>query len=228
MNDLFQEYMSKRLSEIDFDKLKTRPGPIVTISRAAGCSSSHLSHKLAKKLNLVEPSYKWEVISKEILHESAERLQLHPEHIKKIIKTKDKSFLDEVLQAFMSRDYHLERKTVKTIKEVIHDFAIDGHKIFIGRGAYIICSDIRDAIHVRIDAPLEWRINKMVQTKGKNYAEAAETIRKIENDRKNYLATLKGRPVQYEDFDLTINQSKYNSDEMTEIVYTALHLKKIV
>jgi cytidylate kinase len=228
MNDIFHEYMSKRLSEIDFEKLKTRPGPIVTISRAAGCSSSHLSHKLAQKLNQLQLNAKWEVISKEILHESAERLKLHPEHVKKIIKSNDKSFLNEVLHAFMSRDYHLERKTLKTIKEVIHGFAVEGHKIFIGRGAYIICSDIPDSVHIRIDAPAEWRINKLAKTKNISKIEAQESILRIENDRRSFLASLKGREVEFDDFDLTINQSKYNSDQMTELVIAALRMKNII
>lgn len=228
MNDIFHEYMSKRLNNIDLSKIKNRPGPVITISRAAGCSCSRMAHKLTEKINSIDSTSNWEIISKEILHESAEKLKMHPEEVKKIFEVKDKGFFDDIMQAFLSRDYYFERKTIKTIKDVIFNFAVEGHKVFVGRGAFIICNNIPNSLHIRITAPLDWRINKVMIAKNVKKPEANEIIKTIETNRHNYLAALKGSPFDHEDFDLTINQSKFNSDQIIEIILQAIKDKDII
>lgn len=228
MNDVFHEYMSKRLEEVSIDDLKIKPGPVVTISRAAGCSSLKLMKDLSNRLNQVTGSTKWDYISKDVLHESAQKLELNPKMIKSIFKFKDRSVFDDIMQAFLSKDYHLERKMRNTVIGVIHEFAIEGHKIIIGRGSNIICSDIKDALHIRIDAPIEWKINKVMRSKNFTREEAIACIQKTEKDRSNFRNSVKGKAVDNEDFDLNINQGRFTSNEVIELIIAALKIKKII
>lgn len=228
MHDIFYDYMSKRLGDLELNDLKTKPGPVVTISRMAGCSSQRLADELAAQLNALGGTQKWSVISKEILHESAQKLQLDPKTIKSIFKAQDRSILDDIVQAFLSKDYHLERKMRNTVINVIRRFSIEGHKIILGRGANIICSDIENALHVRIVSPLDWRIKKVMMTKNFNKDEALHCIENTERDRSAFRHSIKGKAVDSEDFDLTVNQSKYSNQEIIEIILSALRVKKII
>ncbi|MFA9391552.1 MAG: AAA family ATPase [Prolixibacteraceae bacterium] len=228
MSDIFHDYMSKRLDDLELSNLKTKPGPVITFSRLAGCSSPKIASELAAKLNSEAQKPLWKVISKEVLHEAAQKLQLEPKKIKTIFKSHDRSVLDDIMQAFLSKDYQLEKKMRNTVLNVIRNFAIKGHIIIVGRGSSIICSDIENALHVRIVAPLEWRIHKVMSSKKYNHEEAVHCIDKIEKERSHFRQSIKGKLVHSEDFDLTINQSKYNNDEIIEIISAALRIKNSI
>ena len=66
--------------------------------------------------------------------------------------------------------------------------------------------------------------------KSKKYSKdkALNCILLTEKDRSNFRKSIKGKKVDSEDFDLTINQSKYSNIEMIEIIMAALKLKKII
>lgn len=228
MRDALYDYMSKRLSDHEISQLKTKPGPVVTISRQAGCSTQKMAQALAQKLNSLTKDQKWGVISKEVLYESAQKLQLDPKQIKKVFKIQDRSVLEDIMQAFLSKDYHLERKMRNTVIKVIQQFAIEGHKIIIGRGANSICGDIQDSLHLRIVAPLEWRVEKVMKNRAFNKEEAHACIRKTENDRNKFRHSIKGNINACTEYDLTINQSKYTNNEIIDIVVAALKSKKII
>lgn len=228
MSDIFHEYMSKRLDEVNLNDLKTKPGPIVTISRAAGCPSQKLVKDLTLRLNQLAGAEIWDYISKDVLYESAKKLELHPKMIKSVFKIKDRTVLDDIMQAFLSKDYHLERKMRNTVINIVHQFGIEGHKIIVGRAAHIICSDIKDSLHIRIDAPFEWKLNNVMRTKNFNKDEGIACIANTERDRSNFRKSIKGKLVDDEFFDLTINQARYTNNEMIDLIIAAMHLRKII
>lgn len=228
MKDIFYDYMSKRLGEINIDDIKTSPGPVITISRLAGCTSQKLTKGLAKRLNQTNGKKEWTVLSKEVLHESAQKLQLDPKTIKSIFKTHDRNVMEDILNAFLSKDYQLERKMRNTVINVIRRFAVEGHKIIVGRGANIICSDIQNALHIRLVGPLDWRVNRVMKTKNYTHDYAVKCITDTENNRSNFRKSIKGRKVDFDDYDITFNQSKFNTDEMIEMIVSVLKLKKMI
>jgi cytidylate kinase len=227
MNDIFSEYLTKRFSEMNLDKLKRQPGPVITISRVAGCSAQGIAMSLAEKLNCNKPENSWEVISKEILHASAEKLRLHPDKVQTIFEAQNHSFFDDLVKTFISSDYHLEFRMRKTVMNVIHRFAVDGNKIIIGRASNIICSDIENSLHVRIDAPVEWQIERIMLLKNMTRTEAIEFIKVTDNNRASFRKLIKGEKVKNEDFNLTINHEKFSDEEIVEIIMRALELKKM-
>jgi cytidylate kinase len=227
MNDIFSDYLSKRFSEMNLDKLKRQPGPIITISRIAGCSAQQIAKLLAEKLNNRNLGNNWEVISKEILHASAEKLRLHPDKIQTIFVAKHHNFFDELAKTFLSSDYNLEYKMRKTVVNVIHRFAVDGHKIIIGRASNIICSDIKNSLHIRIEAPVEWQIKKIMQAQNVTRAEALDFIKVTDDNRASFRKLIKGENTKNDNFDLTINHETYTDEEIVEIIMHAAELKKM-
>jgi len=228
MSKIFYDYLSRRLNEINLNNPKDNNGPVITISRAAGCTSNPLAKQLENKLNEIYGETKWEVISKEILHLSALELKLNPNRIKTIFETKNRNLFDEIVQTFISSDYQLEKKMIKTVSNIIHHFGIEGFKIIIGRASNCICSDIQNSLHIRLDAPINWRIERVEKVKKLSKEEAMNCIIKTEKNRDNFRKTIKGKKVQTDDFDLTINQSTFSNEDIIEIIINALKLKKII
>lgn len=228
MRDIFHDYMSKRLNDLELGNLKTQPGPVITISRQSGCSARKLAQDLAARLNEQTKIFEWNVISKEILSESAQKLQLHPKLIKSVFKFQDRYVLDDIVQAFLSKNYQLERKMRNTVITVIRRFAINGHTIIVGRGASNICSEIENSLHIRLVAPLSWRTKRVMKSKKYSKDEALACILNTEKDRNKFRHSIQGKGGETDEFDLTINQQKYNNRESIEIIMAALIVKKLI
>lgn len=227
MKDVFYEYMSKRLNEEAFNP-NQKTGPVITISRAAGCSVKNLSHLLLDQLNAKLGAQKWEVISKEILHESARHMNVDKATVQTVFDMKERSVLEDVVRAFVSRDYHLERKLLNTVVNVIYSFAVDGYKIIIGRGSNTICANIDHSLHVRIDAPLEWRVQAVMKEQDLSRESALSYINHSEANRRNFRRMIRGNVSQGDEFDLVISQNKFEDDEMVRLIVNALKIKRII
>ncbi|MCF8363921.1 MAG: cytidylate kinase-like family protein [Prolixibacteraceae bacterium] len=228
MGDIFHEYMSKRIKDISTSNPFENPGPVVTFSRAAGCSVKNITKLLQERLNSFSKQPKWEIISKEVLHESAERLNLDHETVQTIFNLSDRSLLDDIVNAFISRDYHLERKMLNTVVNVIYSFGIEGYKIIIGRGSNTICSSIEKSLHIRVDAPLEWRIQSVMQSKNLTRDKSRSFINHLEANRRNYRQMIKGKDSKDNDFDITFNKISFNDEEIVNMVIDAMKIKKII
>jgi cytidylate kinase len=228
MEDLLYKYMTQRYSEANSDIFGNSNGPVLTISRSAGCSTTHLVNELISKLNEISKDHKWEVISKDILRQSAEELKMHPDKLKKIFETKNRSIFDEVVQAFISGDYQLEKRMIKTVVNVIHGFGLKGHKIIVGRAANIICSDISKSLHVKIDAPLQWKIEKVEKNKGFSKEEAINYINQTDKNREYFRKSIKSDYETINLWDLTINQAAFSTNEIVTIIIAAMKMKNVI
>lgn len=224
MKDIFHSYMSGRLEDQVEIPQHHKAGPIITISRQAGCSSIRLAKQLAKALN-DEFHTEWTVISKEVLKESASKLQLDPKNIKTIFKAKHHTVIADILNAFVSKDYQLEHKMRNTVMSVIRDFASTGNKVLLGRGANMICSDCDNALHMRIVGPLNWRIERVMKSKKLGKEDAIKYIDATEKNRSTFRHSIKGQKVNCDDFDLTINQAKFSNKEIIALIIKTLKIK---
>jgi len=228
VEDLLYKYMSKRYNDANQQLIGELNGPVLTFSRAAGCSTGSVVNELMQKLNENNKDKLWEVISKEILHRSAEQLNMQPNKLKKIFEPKNRSLFDEVVQAFISGDYHLEKRMIKTVMNVIHNSGVIGHAIIIGRAANIICSDIPKALHIKIDAPLNWKIDQVIKNKNISKEEAINFINQTDKNRENFRKAIKSDYDQTTCWDLTINQAAFSQSEIINIITTTMKLKNLI
>jgi cytidylate kinase len=228
MGQVLMHYMSQRLNEVSFKASKKEAGPVITISRAGGCASYKISKILESKLNEILKQDLWQVISKEILHHSAEKLKLHPERINQLSKKKERTIMDDILHAFLSSDYQLEKKVEKTLINVISRFGYEGHKIILGRGGNLICCEIQKSLHIRIDAPMHWKIEQVIEKKGFTKDEAIKYIEETETNRRLFRQSIKGSKEQCDNFDLMVNQSKFSDEEIVNLIVAASRMKGIL
>jgi len=93
-----------KFMDIQFDlnkksNSKKSGGPIVTISRDKGCHAASIVEllltKLNEKKNPIIKKTEWRLLSKDILEESAKKLQLNPEKLEEILNKKESSIFEK-------------------------------------------------------------------------------------------------------------------------------------
>lgn len=220
MGNSLMIYLNKRLQEETLYKKDpaTTAGPVITISREVGCNGLKLANQIAGKLNQQKLYPVWKVLSKEIFYESAKELNLKPERVRRIFKQTTKYTFEEILKAFGEKQFKSERKIAKTVADVVRTFAIDGNCIIVGRAGHIIAGDIKNAFHLRLVAPLEYRLKVIMENKKMSRDEAIEFIHRVERERIAFRnAILQGHRIN-EIFDLTINRAAFTEEEITDII----------
>lgn len=230
MGNSLQNYLNKRLE--DSQKFNTRgknvAGPVITISREVGCNGLILARLLAEKLNQRNMLGEWKVLSKEVFYKSAQELNLNPEKVQKLFKRSDRNTFDEILTAFGEKRYKSEAKIVKTVRDVVYSLAVDGFSIIVGRASHIIARDIKNSLHLRLTAPLEYRISNIMTNNNLKREEAITFINRVEKERIAFRKALREENLREEYFDLTLNRGSFSTEQVAEMVIYAMEKKNIL
>jgi cytidylate kinase len=225
MTNTLIHYLNNRLEQKKQTSFKKRQlGPVITISREVGCNGIVLAKLLASELKK-KYNTNWNVLSKEIFYKSAHELELHPEIIKKTMKSSEKSAFDHILKAFNDKKYKSDQKIAKTVRDVIRTFAEEGHNIIVGRASHIIAKNINNALHLRLIAPLDYRTKNIMHNNKLNETEAKAFIEKVENERKAFRKALKAVELNDDHFDLSINRASFSPEQAVELILFALEEK---
>ena len=223
-------YLNKRLQEGNFTKPSYPgiPGPVITISREVGCQGLNLAKLIADRLNEHKWHSQWRVLSKEIFYQSAKELDLEPERIRRIFKQTDKYIFDEILKAFRDKQFKSERKIVKTVHDVVRSFAEDGHSIIVGRAAHLIAKDIQQALHIRLIAPLDYRLHSVMKTNSFSREEALAFIDRVEKERIAFRKAISPGKLGEDFFDMVINRASFDNEEIVDIILNAMEKRKLL
>lgn len=227
MSNALLEYLNNRLGEkrAFIGKIKN-PGPLITISREVGCNGVKLAQKLVDNLNKRNSGNIWRVLSKEVFYQSAIELDMNPEQVQRIFKFDSYTFND-ILNAFGTKKFKSEKKVIRTVNEVIHSFAVQGYCIIVGRAAHIIAHDIKNSLHVRLLAPLEYRIKTIMSKNCLNREEAIEFINRVEKERAAFRKAIRKESEESECFDLCINRASFQDREAIELIEFAAEKKNM-
>jgi cytidylate kinase len=230
MGNSLMNYLNSRLKEAKTHEYgnMSEAGPVITISREVGCNGLVLAQLIAERLNKKHPKDSWSVLSKEIFYESARELDLDPEMVRRTFKKTDRYVFEEILKAFSEKRYKSEETIIKTVKEVVRTLAIDGHCIIVGRASHIIASDIKNALHIRLTAPLGYRINTIMTNNKLNRNEAIAFIEKVEKERAAFRKALRESSLREEFFDLTINRGSFTNEQAVDLIEFAVAKKGIL
>lgn len=226
MKNSLMIYLSQRFSEENSLKRgkSNFAGPVITISREVGCNGTKLADLIAKKLNSKQ-HLNWKVLSKEVFYESARELNMNPEKVRKTFKKSDRYTFEEILNAFGNRNYKSEQKIVKSVTNIIRSFALDGFCIIVGRAGHIIAQDIENSLHIKLTAPLPYRINTIKNNNGYTDSEAKTFIEKVEKERLAFRKAIKLESSREDIFDITLNRDSFSDSEIIEVILTAFDKK---
>lgn len=223
MKNFLSNYLTH--SVIQAKKLKY-PGPVITISRECGCSAKRIAIKLSKILTgysymseaNVDVEWKW--VSKEIIEEAAQELEMDPEKIRNVFLSEAKDSLHEVTTAFSTEKVYDadDQHVIDTVRDVIRRIAEVGNFIIVGRGAGAIAKDVSRKLSVKLMASLDWRISRIMQISNMTNSDAQRYVLEIDRQRELFVEHVNGRKMNNSDFDVIFNYSTMEEDDIVDAI----------
>ncbi len=191
----------------------------VCISRAVGSGGAAAAASLAERLG-------WAIFDREILQamagDDATRNRLYQQ-----LDEHDTSWLQEMLRWVFEggwrQDDYFHRLT-----ETVLALSRKSKLVFVGRGADLILPK-HQGLRVRITAPHEYCVQSFAQRNGLSYSEAEAEVRKIEQERAEWLKHHFGkRAAETARFDLCVNAGRMTQDQAVEVIVNTLRTLHIV
>lgn len=173
-----------KLREKDVDKLvedqvirwqrekKEKPGHVITLSSEAGAGGGWIARILATDLQM-------NIVGSELIHKVAESANMSDKVIQSLDE-KSISFFDSLISSFFESRHIWPNEYIRHLSLVMHTNAEHGNIIIIGRGGSFILKD--KAFRVRVIAPLQTRVEKMMRDRKMSEKEALEHVKKFESD----------------------------------------------
>jgi len=232
-----KEFLRNYLKYVSQSNLETGDfaGPVVTISRQTGCSARRIAIKLSKILtgysymSETKTDAEWHWADKDTFRQTIREVE---EELKS--RNIDDPELEEraqmIAKAFSKEKFYdiVDEKALVILKVVILKLAIQGRYIILGRGATRLLGDLPNKLSVRLEAPLEWRINKVAQMKNMSRDEAEEYVLKSDEKRRRFTESVIGRTYENSDFDIIFNYASFSDDQIVEVMVNILKSKKII
>lgn len=228
--NVFEQYFNEMLEEKEAKAVAT--GPYISISRDFGCMANVIAQKLAVVLTRVNKSKgiekEWQWLNKALLQESAKALDLSPSKIEYVFHSKQKTVMDEVVSAMSTRYYKSDRKIRKTITDVIRSIAVAGNVIIVGRGGVAFRYDNPRSLHIKLVAPIEWRIERISQNYHKSKPEALQRILEIDHERKYLIDSFMGYSTDESLYDIVFNRSTMDDNMIVSTLLDIMEKKELI
>ena len=217
---------------------------ILTLSRELGSGGIHIAKNLAQRLN-------WKLIDKEVITEVAELAQCPEDQIAKFdqedfdrlkVLLNDLSFPvpgSGMMYPFMAGGYMEpywlpssvtdpliidESKYLKLTKTAIQNLADKGNVVIVGRGSQVLLKDRQDTLHLRIVAPMEQRIARLMDVANVDAAAAKQLLIKRDKASADYLQYF--YQAQWDNpqwYHLVLNTGMMSLQDAENLVYSCLN-----
>ena len=130
---------------------------------------------------------------------------------------REMGFLDDVKEAdekvpsFFERffshrpEIHLDR-----LNSIIYELASRGDAVFLGRGSHVLLKDFKCALHIRVTASLEKRIQNLTE-RGFHKEVAIEALHKSDREREAFIKFAFGEDWDNPElYDMVLNMDNYD------------------
>ncbi|MBA3895004.1 MAG: cytidylate kinase-like family protein [Gemmatimonadales bacterium] len=165
---------------------------LITISRQFGAGGSDIAARVARALG-------WRVVDNELVEQVAARAGLTPEAVAQR-EERVPTFIERLARTVVAATPELvvppeaegtassltEEDLVRVTALVVEEVAARGRVVLVGRAAPAVLARERDAIHVKVVAPRDWRIRAVVERLGVPPEEAAALTDDTDKNRARY------------------------------------------
>lgn len=178
---------------------------VITISRQYMAGGSDVAARVAETLG-------WTVVDDALIDAVAERSGFAPEDVQSLEESVP-SFMERFAQssALSSPENLLSTpsaidgpatvRLAHVTRDVIEELGQQDRLVFVGRAAAAVLASERNAIHVRLVAPIESRVREAMNRLGLSEEEARSAVEERDRGRERYHKELFGRdwndPVNY-------------------------------
>ena len=221
VEEQFKFWQSAGRSELAAPKGQIK---FITISREYGCAGFRIADKLAEILNQqpLAGLPPWTVYDHKLIDTVCQDHNLSRLLVKSMDTQRKFQFGEIVTGIFTGEPSSLQ--VFKKFAETIFKLAANGRVILIGRGSSVITSKLSGGLHVRIVAPLDWRVKQVAAFEHiEDMKEAKRHV--VRNDRErgrfvqDYCAADLKEPQLY---DLVCNQQRLGVEKITDLILAAI------
>jgi cytidylate kinase len=211
---------------------------LITISRERGSGGRSIGTRLAQTLDM-------KCLGKEMIFEIAQSAGVAAESVEKYDQehyNKWNLIVDSLrISSHFSPDYGLnfnlsniepeifftEDRYLKATQEIMKKLATQSRVIFLGRGSQVIFKDRKDALHIRLVAPLELRIRRVAEMLNVSIKEASKNVAEVDKSRAAYLHDFYSVDVNdAKSYHLTINTGPFDYNQTSQLILEAIGLMK--
>jgi cytidylate kinase len=209
---------------------------IITISREIGSGGDEVAHKLCEVLGyryfdkslMTEVAVKMGISENEVIDYSEDSYKLRS-FIDNLFRRKEPLATVTVKGTNTSgaitqmTEILDEERALKLIQRTIERLRERNNVVIVGRGSQVILRDAPGVLHIRIVAPLEQRISRIMMNRSLTRSEARDYIASKDKASEEYLHRFYG--VDWNDpalYHLIVNMGKWSIEEATGIIQDAL------
>jgi cytidylate kinase len=192
-------------------------GPVVTVSRERGSGGSRIAELVARRLDYT------------LLHRDLiDRICLSSGTRRHILESLDEHARSQFAiwwDSMISQRYTDASDYVRMLLETIYSVAELGGVVVVGRGANFIIGPER-GLHVRIVAPREKRIERLVDHERMSQKEAAHEVDARDRERAEFIRKVHGHDItDPAGYDLVINTGAIPFEAAAELITAAVREK---
>ena len=107
----------------------------------------------------------------------------------------------------------------ETVSKIFYMLAQEGNCIVVGRGGNFILKDHPNALHLRLVAPLKFRLSNVIEEQGLSEKEAEKFIRETDENKEKYIRKYYradiAEPTAYH---FTLNIGRYSAEDACTLI----------
>jgi cytidylate kinase len=202
---------------------------VITINRELGSGGRTVGRKLAEKLNVA-------FYDKALINELKKKFKLDTEQIEKLKSGKSDWWREFINSAMymgqgMNEMWYYQRMTgqegylvtssdmFKMDKEILTQVAAEDSCVIAGRNGFSVFADHPNHLSIFIQAPLEYRIQRIMGKQNLTREETEKVIKKVDDMRESYVKKYSGTSrYDTRNYDLVVNMEGKTEDEVVELI----------
>lgn len=197
---------------------------VVTIARQFGASGEAVANRLADALG-------WTLLDRALVERIAEEMGVAPEQVE-ACDERVESFVER-LGSYLGESFPemlpvavppalSPEATARAAQRIVASVAEEAPGVIVGHGAQCILQDHPRALHVLLHAPFEVRVDRVSRHFALDPKEAAERVRRSDQDRRRYVREHFDRewldPALYH---LSVDTGRFGVEGAAELIWEA-------
>lgn len=193
--------------------------PFITISREAGIDGGAVMHSLLERLREQDPGDPpWTGWHRE-LAERVAREHGVSEFLAANLIDQDHGLLRDLLEGFsLAGDYaNTEVAVYHRMAATLRAVARAGRAVIVGCGGVLLTRDMHAGIHLRLVAPMWWRVMRHAQRQAVSDSEARNRVAEIDRNREAfYRKYFPLQPLEPSTFTATFNVAEIDHETLVD------------
>ncbi len=184
----------------------------ITISRQLGSLGTEIAREVAEKLN-------YEYVDKENIGKVLADYGFGALEVERFDEKKPSSWDFFSLQ---------KTKFLYSIRAAIYDFAQKGQAVIVGRGGQVLLKNLPGILHIRIFAPFDLRVKRLMESQKIDESQAGRMLRQSERDSDGYMHSF--FHVDWNDaslYDLLINTERISLNTAVQLIFESIKPREV-